>query len=82
MRKCEKTLEEITDLIKSFKGESVKMSITKGRKKSEKFNGEIVELYPSIFTIKVDNPISQNILSYSYNEVLCGDVKIVKNVKK
>jgi len=82
MRKSGITLEEITNQIKSLKGESVKMSITKGRKKSEKFSGEILSVYPSIFTIKLDNPISQSILSLSYNEVLCGDVKIVKNSKK
>ncbi|MBQ7579602.1 MAG: Veg family protein [Clostridia bacterium] len=82
MRKSGITLEEIAEQIKSLRGESVKMSITKGRRKSEKFSGEIVNVYPSIFTIKVDNPIAQNMLSYSYNEVLCGDVKITKNSKK
>ncbi|MBQ7453197.1 MAG: Veg family protein [Clostridia bacterium] len=81
MRKVEVDLKEITEKIKSLKGESVKMHVSKGRRHVEKFTGKIVDVYPSIFTFMQDEPSGKNILSYSYNEVLCGDVKIIKETK-
>ena len=65
-----------------MKGESVKMQVNKGRKRIEKYTGVIESVYPSIFTVRIDNPVAQDFLSYSYSEVLCGDVKIIPNLKK
>lgn len=82
MRKVNVDLREIAEQIKNMKGESVKMHINKGRKRIEKYTGIIESVYPSIFTVRLDNPVAQDFLSYSYSEVLCGDVKILPNVKK
>ena len=81
MRKVEVDLNEITEKIKSLKGENIKMQVLKGRRHVEKYSGKIIDVYPSIFTFMQDNPSGKNILSYSYNEVLCGDVKIIKETK-
>ena len=81
MQKATVSLPEICEKIKSLKGESVKMHINRGRKRIEKYTGVIESVYPSIFTVKLDDPIAQESLSYSYNDVLCGDVKVVPNKK-
>ncbi len=82
MRKVNIDLSEIATQIKGMKGESVKMQVNKGRKRIEKYTGVIESVYPSIFTVRIDNPVAQDFLSYSYSEVLCGDVKIIPNLKK
>ena len=78
MRKSSVNLNDIANEIKALKGESVKMNVTKGRKRIEKYTGIIENIYPNLFTIKLDNPIAQDYLSFSYNEVLCGQVKLTK----
>ena len=50
------------------------MEINKGRKRIEKYQGIIENVYPSIFTVNIGE--GKNPLSYSYTEVLCGDVVI------
>ena len=48
------------------------MEINRGRKKIEKYQGIIENIYPSIFTVNIGD--GKNTLSYSYSEVVCGDV--------
>ena len=53
------------------------MQVNKGRKKILKYTGVIENVYPSIFTVRLTGDIvSSDFLSYSYSEVLCGNVKI------
>ena len=56
--------------------ESISMEINRGRKRIEKYQGIIENIYPSIFTVNIGD--GKNPLSYSYSEVLCGDVVISK----
>ena len=78
MRKVELDIRSIIEKIKNLKGESVDMEVAKGRNKIEKYTGIIESVYPSIFTVKIDNPKNNTSLSYSYSEVLCGDVIVEK----
>ncbi len=82
MRKVNLDISEIIENIKSLKGQTVKMHVNRGRKRIEKYTGVIDHTYPSIFTVKIDNPSVQSYLSYSYSEVLCGAVKIKKDEAK
>lgn len=76
MRKAGVNLADIVEQIKQMRGENVKMQVNKGRRRIEKYVGVIESVYPSIFTVRLNNPLAQNFLTYSYSEVLCGDVKI------
>ena len=79
MRKVESDIREIISRIKSLKGESVVMEVQKGRNKLEKYQGIIESVYPSIFTVKLFEPgNTTSSISYSYSEVLCGDVIVEK----
>ncbi len=70
MRKVIYGLSEIKDKIKNLKGQSVTLSINRGRKKIDTVTATINDVYPSVFTIKVDEKLQ----TFSYFDVLCGDV--------
>lgn len=76
MRKVNSNVMSVISEIEKLKGESICMEINKGRKKIEKYQGIIENTYPSIFTVNIGD--GKNTLSYSYTEVLCGDVVINK----
>ena len=76
MRKVNSNVTTVIEEIEKLKGENIYMEINKGRKRIEKYQGIIENTYPSIFTVNVGD--GKNSLSYSYTEVLCGDVVIQK----
>ena len=76
MRKINLGLDEVKEKIKALKGNKIEMNINRGRKKIDTINGIIENIYPSVFTVKVDSPTNQ-IQTFSYFDVLCGNVKIL-----
>ncbi len=76
MRKVNAKLEDIIRQINSLKGQNLNFEVTRGRKKTIKFLGVIESVYPSIFVVKSKDAENENSLSYSYADVLCGDVCI------
>jgi uncharacterized protein Veg len=76
MRKVNTNVSTVIEEIEKLKGSNISMEINKGRKRIEKYQGIIENVYPSIFTVNIGD--GKNPLSYSYNEVLCGDVVINK----
>lgn len=70
MRKAVYGLKEVKEKIKELKGQSVKLSINRGRKKIDIVTATINDVYPSVFTIKVDEKLQ----TFSYFDVLCGDI--------
>ena len=78
MRKVNNNVSNVIDEIERLKGSNISMEVNKGRKKIEKYQGFIENVYPSIFTVNIGE--GKNPLSYSYTEVLCGDV-IINEIK-
>jgi len=76
MRKATLKMAEIVDIITGMKGKKVDMEVNRGRKRIEKYVGVIETVYPSVFTVNIDSPENKGKQSYSFNEVLCGDVTI------
>lgn len=74
MRKINSNVSSVIEEIERLKGACISMEINKGRKKIEKYQGIIENVYPSIFTVNIGE--GKNPQSYSYNEVMCGDVVI------
>lgn len=72
------TLLDIKNKIEEIKGKNVKMLVNRGRKKTEELTGVIKNLYPSVFTVEISDEYGANVVSYSYSEVLCGFVKLIK----
>ena len=78
MRRKTISLEEVKQRIKELKGENISMAINRGRKKMDYFNAVIDCIYPSVFTVKVDAANQLDTQTFSYFDVLCGDVEINK----
>lgn len=77
MRKVGLGLEAIKENILNLKGKEVEMNINRGRKKYDTLNGFVKDIYPSVFTvIAKDN--SSSIQTFSYYDVLCGNVVFIQ----
>ena len=77
MRKVGLSIEDIRNKINELVGKNIYMEVCRGRKRVTKHNGIIETTFPSVFVVRLtdDNqPVGS--LSYSYSDVLCGDVKI------
>ena len=75
MKKMPNTLDSIKQQILMLKGQEVNLKINRGRRKTNQFRARIEEVYPSVFTVK--NLLNlETLYTYSYNDILCGDVKI------
>ena len=74
MRKAGISLNEIKQEILSLKGREVKMNINRGRKKIDSLSGVIQDVYPSVFTVAQSG--ENNLQTFSYYDVLCGNVMI------
>ena len=77
MKRSITTLDDIKRAVLLLKGEQVKLHINRGRRKILKFEGIIDNVYTSVFTVK-DN-VATNTHTYSYSDILCGEVKITKS---
>ena len=67
-------LSDIKDKITSLKGQNISMKINKGRNKIVSLTAIIDQVYPSMFVISPTSEVSLDRKSYSYSDVLCGDV--------
>lgn len=63
-------ISKVKEVIYGLKGKNLLFRVNIGRNKSEKFEGEIVNTYPSLFTVRVNGIMK----SYTYNDVLTKDV--------
>lgn len=80
MRKNLLNLTDIKNRVLSIKGKHVAISINRGRKKIDNYNGIIEKIYPSVFTVKILNDEKQKNVTCSYSDVLCGDVVLNEKV--
>lgn len=69
-------LQDIITEITRLKGFNVNMRVNKGRNRFEKYIGVLESCYPSVFTVDVKSPKHIGRISYSYSDVLCGEVKL------
>ncbi len=75
MVKSNSSLQEVKKKIENLKGKNVYMQINKGRNKIVKLSAIIDQVYPSMFVIKPTENVDLDRTSFSYNDVMCGDVK-------
>lgn len=65
-------LSDIKEKIFKLKGKKIKVFVDIGRNKSENYEGEILETYQNIWTLKT----STDIKSFGYNDILTKNVVI------
>lgn len=71
-------VNDIKQKILELKGQEVKMYVNRGRRKIFKFEAVVENVYDCVFTVKNLKKTFQMTHTYSYNDILCGEVKIVK----
>ena len=80
MRKKSQSIEVIKEQIKALAGKDINMSVCRGRKRTFKYSGTIENTFPSVFVVRLKDTIKNTgaipCLSYSYSDVLCGEVRI------
>ena len=76
--KYQSTLTEVKDKISSLKGKNIHLKVNKGRNKIVTLTAIIDQVYPSMFVINPTSPVDLDRKSYSYNDVLCGDIKFIE----
>ena len=67
-------LAQVKEKVLALKGCSVLMEVNKGRNRIVKLNAIIDQVYPSMFVIKPTEKCDLDRTSYSYYDILCGDV--------
>ena len=75
MRKMPNTVESIKQQILNLKGQEVNLYINRGRRKVNTFRARIEDCYQSVFTVK--SLLEEVTSTYSYNDILCGEVKLL-----
>lgn len=73
------TLSQIKEKISSLKGQNIHIKVNKGRNKIVSLTAIIDQVYPSMFIINPTSIVDLDRKSYSYNDVLCGDIKFIEN---
>ena len=77
MRKTGLSIDAIREKIHELVGKNIYMEVCRGRKQIKKYNGVVENTFPSVFVVRLtDDGQVVNSLSYSYSDVLCGDVTI------
>ena len=76
MKKMPITVDIIKQNILNLKGKEVELFINRGRRKINAYRARIENVYTSVFTVKACACETDAIYTYSYNDILCGDVKI------
>jgi len=76
MRVGGESLESVKTKIAELKGKRVEMEVNKGRNRIVSLQAVIDQVYPSMFIIKPTIECDVDRFSYSYGDLLCGDIKI------
>ena len=76
MKKMPNTVENIKQKIIELKGKEVELFINRGRRKVSNYRARIENVYASVFTVKTCTSDLDAVYTYSYNDILCGEVKI------
>ncbi len=70
MKKTTNTVSGVKNFLKTQTGE-VGIKVNLGRNKFESYNGRIENIFPAVFTFQT----KEKLKTFSYSQVLCGDVK-------
>lgn len=78
--KNQSSLSEVKEKINSLKGQNIHLKVNKGRNKIVALTAIIDQVYPSMFVISPTCAVDLDRKSYSYNDVLCGDIRLLEEI--
>ncbi len=76
MIKPKSDIARVKQMIAECFRKQVDVTVNLGRNKVLRFCGELSGIYPALFTVRPNDKDFLGKTSYSYAEVLCGNVKI------
>lgn len=78
MIKVRQDLSKIKRDIRAIHDKRVSVWFNPGRNKIVRYSGILSGVYPEIFTVSPDDKSFLGKTSYSYTEILCGEVKVTE----
>ncbi len=69
-----RTIDEVRDSVLKLKGRTVPLKVNKGRNRIVHLSATIDQVYTNMFIIKPTEVVDLDRMSYSYSDVLCGDI--------
>lgn len=72
------SIDEVKKKVFELKGQEIKLYVNRGRRKVYKFDAVVENVYSSVFTVKNLKQAMSLTHTYSYSDVLCGEVKIIR----
>ena len=76
MIKAKFNVNQVKRAIENLKHKSVQVTLSLGRNKYVSFPAMLDGVYPALFTVKAKDESFMGKTSYSYNEYMCGKVKL------
>ena len=77
MRKAPLTIDAVRDKINELVGKNICMQVCRGRKQIKRYRGVVENTYTKVFVVRLtEGDSSATSLSYSYSDVVCGEVII------
>ncbi|MDR1906003.1 MAG: Veg family protein [Clostridiales bacterium] len=73
MKEVKYSIKDAKNSLNFLKGIDAIFRVNLGRNKIIEYNGKVENLYTSVFTVKLDSNV---IKTYSYSDILTGNVKI------
>ncbi len=71
------TIQKIRMDLEERKGKVLNFKFNGARNQTEEFTGEIINTYPAVFLIRIDDE-NQLIKSFSYSDVLTESLEIIE----
>ena len=68
------TILDVKNKVHELKGKNIHLKVNKGRNKIVSLTAIIDQVYPSMFVINPTSKVDLDRKSYSYSDVLCGDI--------
>ena len=78
MIKSNITIAEVKKIILDMQSKKVQVTLNLGRNKYVQFDGRVSGVYSALFTVLPDDKQFRGKTSYSYNEYMCGKVKVAQ----
>ena len=81
MIKAKQNVNQVKSAIENLKHKTVQVTLNLGRNKYVSFLARLDGVYPALFTVKAKDKSFRGKTSYSYNEYMCGKVKLKEIVE-
>lgn len=76
MIKARLSISQVKETIEKLRDKNVQVTFSLGRNKYTTFLAKLDGVYPALFTVKAKDENFRGKTSYSYNEYMCGKVKL------